>query len=177
MLVHKVSRLCVGTYFRLIALRNGSWISLFATLDVEPGGRVVVGRGVRVIKGTIMTVARGATLRIGDGAWIGPYNVIYCAKAVTIGRGTRVSHFCSIVDNDYDFRAPEQYFHAPKTMEAISIGENAWLGAGCTVLKGVEIGSRCIIGANSLLRAGKIPDGSICYRPSDEGRLKFMGPT
>jgi len=167
-LISKLARLYGGLCIRVRALRNRSWISLLATLDVEPGGEVVVGTGVRVIRGTMISVLRGAKLALGDGVWIGPYNIIYCAQQITIGQGTRISHFCSVIDHNYDYRATGGYFLAPKVTSPISIGDGVWLGAGCTVLKGAEVGERCVVGAGALIRAGKIGSGYVCYRPSDE---------
>ncbi|WP_211222822.1 acyltransferase [Paludibacterium yongneupense] len=152
------------------ALRNGAWISLGATLEIEPGGVLKVGRGVRIIRGSLVTVQKGAELVLEDGVWIGPYNIIYCAEHIHIGRNTRISHFCSIVDNNYDFRAGEDYFTAPKKTGGISIGRNSWLGAGSTVLRGVTIGEYCVLGANTLLQRGSLPAGTLCARTPDENR-------
>ena len=52
-------------------------------------------------------------------------------------------------------------------MVPIEIGACTWLGAGTTILKGVVIGDNCVIGANTLLRAGYIPDGTVCARQAD----------
>lgn len=44
----------------------------------------------------------------------------------------------------------------------ITVGNDVWIGANCTILAGVTIGNHCIIGANSLV--GKdIPDFSLAY--------------
>lgn len=42
----------------------------------------------------------------------------------------------------------------------IIIGDNVFIGIGCILLLGTEIGENCIIGAGSVVR-GKIPDNSV----------------
>jgi maltose O-acetyltransferase len=47
-------------------------------------------------------------------------------------------------------------------VEKIEIGDDVWIGANCTILAGVRIGSCCIIGANSLINKN-IPDFTLSY--------------
>ena len=166
-LVNKVQRLGLSCYYRAKAFHCGSWISLGASLDVMHGGKLVMGSGVRVLPGTQISIHENALLSIGDRVWIGPYNIIYCAESIQIGAGSRVSHFCSIIDHNYTFQTSGDYFSLPKKKAPIEIGACTWLGAGTTILKGVVTGSNCVIGANTLLRAGRIPNGTICARPAD----------
>lgn len=43
----------------------------------------------------------------------------------------------------------------------IIIGDNVWIGANTTILKGVEIGSGCVIAAHSVVTAGVYPANSL----------------
>lgn len=43
----------------------------------------------------------------------------------------------------------------------ISIGDNVWIGANSTVLKGANIGSNSIVAAHSVVLAGQYPDNSL----------------
>ena len=42
----------------------------------------------------------------------------------------------------------------------VSIGEDSWIGGQAVILPGVQIGSRCIIGAGSVI-AKDIPDDTV----------------
>ncbi|MDE7370423.1 MAG: acyltransferase, partial [Desulfovibrio sp.] len=76
------------------------------------------------------------------------------STAVRVGRGVLVAPNCVIVDSD---------FHAPWPPEAratepglerdapVTIGDHAWLGMQCIVLKGVTIGEGAIVGAGSVV--------------------------
>ena len=48
----------------------------------------------------------------------------------------------------------------PPVIGAIQIEENVWIGANCTVLKGVTIGRGSVIGAGSLINKN-IPKNEI----------------
>ena len=45
-------------------------------------------------------------------------------------------------------------------MKKVTIGDDVWIGAGTTILKGVKIGNGAVIGANSLVNKN-IPDNQI----------------
>ena len=47
-----------------------------------------------------------------------------------------------------------------KLIKDVYIGENVFVGAGCTILPGTHIGDNCIIGAGTVC-SGKIPDNSV----------------
>jgi acetyltransferase-like isoleucine patch superfamily enzyme len=138
-----------------------------AKLEVMPGAKLSIGKGVRVMAGSHVSIQENAHLTLGDYSWVGPYNIIYCAEQINIGTGTRVSHFCSIIDHDYRFRSQGNFFDLPKTTMPIRIGDFSWLGAGSILLKGVRLGNRCVVGANTLLRAGEVPAGGVIARPAD----------
>ena len=45
-------------------------------------------------------------------------------------------------------------------MEPISVGSNVFIGTGALILKGVQIGNDCIVGANSVVTKN-VPDGVV----------------
>ena len=46
--------------------------------------------------------------------------------------------------------------------EGISIGNDVWIAAQCTVLKGARINDHAVIGAQSLVNS-EIPEDAICF--------------
>lgn len=52
------------------------------------------------------------------------------------------------------------FMHNPAQSAPVRIGRGSWLAERVAVLKGADIGTCCIIGANSVVRGG-IPDYSI----------------
>lgn len=91
-----------------------------------------------------LTLVDDGEIFIADKVMIGPNVTI-----ATAGHPTEPS-----------LRARGLQFNKP-----VSIGENSWLGAGVTVLPGVQIGRNCVIGAGSIVTKD-IPDNSIaCGNP------------
>ena len=119
------------------------------------------------MSGSHIHISKNGTLILENGSWVGPYNIIYCNKSIIVGKNTRISHFCTIVDHNYKFHKTNFYFELPKTSAPIYIGENSWLGASSILLKNVRLGTNCIIGAGTLLKSCELPDNTICARPSD----------
>lgn len=116
-----------------------------------------------ICKGIIRIEASGS-LEIGEEVYIGDQSIISAASAIRIGSGTLVAHGVQIFDNtSHPIEWLERRNHFRKLIgqiqdnkfsipcQPVSIGENCWLGFGCTILKGVSIGDRSIIGAGAVI--------------------------
>ncbi|WP_102866791.1 gamma carbonic anhydrase family protein [Pseudovibrio exalbescens] len=91
-----------------------------------------------VLRGDNELISVGARSNIQDGA------VLHTDPGcpLTIGTGCTIGH--------------------KAILHGCTIGDNALIGMGATVLNGAQIGKNCIIGANALVPEGKvIPDGSL----------------
>lgn len=98
---------------------------------------------------------------IGDNTYISSgvqFNIqdrIRVGTDVLIGSGTR------LIDHDHGFCRSDLPIRAqPISSASISIGDDVWIGANVTVLKGVQIGSGSIVGAGSVVLRS-IPAGQI----------------
>ena len=128
---------------------------------------ISVGSGVMIFHGTWLSVERaawGATepvLRIGDGVGIRPYCTISAAESIVIEDHVVLSAFSTVLDSDHTFvRGEPSVLRGPLATTPVRIGRGTWIGERVAVLRGADIGRRCIIGANSVVR-GHIPDNSI----------------
>lgn len=159
---------------RIIGLAKRCRISFWATFYIGRGAEFRIGRGVRIGKGCVISILPGAKLTIHDGCIINNGSYIYVQDRVDIGPNTRIAHYCSIVDHDYDFRQNVDLHEAPKVSAPVAIGSNVWLGAYVMVLKGVRIGDGAVVGAKALV-SKSIPDRSVAYcRPCSELTIKSM---
>lgn len=120
--------------------------------------------GARVIcRGVLRRETFGAgRMTIGDDVYIGDDCIISCADAIEIGAGTLIGHGVQIFDNnshpvDPDRRASD--WEAVRTggvrddiaTAPIRIGERAWIGFATLILRGVELGEECVVGAGSVV--------------------------
>ena len=97
--------------------------------ETNHGGRIVLGDHVTVNNGTMITAY--SEVRIGNDCLIGEYVSIRDANhGIALGQPMRLQ--------DHSF--------APIVLE-----DDAWVARGCTVLKGVRIGTGAVVAANSVV--------------------------
>lgn len=92
-------------------------------------------------------------IEIGDNVDIGKDTVIYASKSggVKIGNGTVIAAQCYIIDANHGFKGRVPIRGQINDVKAVSIGEECWLGANVTVIKGSQIGDGAVIGAKALV--------------------------
>ena len=88
-------------------------------------------------------------IRIGDAVLMSPGVRIACSDEITIGDGVMMANGAYVTDSDwhglYDRVA------RPDAVTPVHIGNNAWLGDGAKVLKGVTIGENSVVAAGAVV--------------------------
>lgn len=103
------------------------------------------------------------TIEIRDNVSIGNGTLIYASKqggGVYIGANTMIAAQSYIIDADHGIKKEELIRSQKNTAAPIHIGEDVWIAANCTVLKGSIIEDGAVIGAKSLVK-GKIEKNAI----------------
>lgn len=123
-------------------------------------GSIVIGEECEIDRGAILQ-SWGGRITLGYNVYVGPSAIIYGQGGVVIGDRTLVSMHCRILSSNHvvpalgtDIRSQGDVFLPTQ------IGRDVWLGAGVTVLGGVEIGDGCVIGAGAVV-TGDLPAGAI----------------
>lgn len=100
----------------------------------------------------------GVCLIFGNNVNIGHYARIQCVNKVIIGSNVLIGSRVTIIDHshgEYDDEEPDSPNVPPNerklTSSPIIIGENVWIGDGCIIQKGVNIGKGSIIASNSVV--------------------------
>ncbi len=152
---------------------------------LEPGARVVFGASVhadRTPGGLVVIAGSGAQIEIGAGTWlrgetepvrlvafagaelrVGPDSFLNgchlsAKRSLRLGRRVWVGLGSRVFDSDqHDFDAERGEVIAP-----VEIGDYTWVAADVTVLRGVRIGSHCIVGTRSLVTRD-VPDHSLAF--------------
>ena len=117
---------------------------------------VVCGKNVTIYP-DVMFFGDGR-IEIGDNVDIGNGTIIYASKAgggITIGCNTVIAAQCYIIDMDHGITSGKLIHKQQNTVAPVNIGNDVWLGANVTVLKGSDIGDGAVIGAKALVK-GKI---------------------
>ena len=141
-------------------LKYGCLISPKA--EVEITSRLAIGRGSIINSFTKIKSAEGP-LRIGRNVEISNGCVISSFTAGTfIGDDCLVGPNCSIIGTNYHYDRLDVPIRLQGKFSAkgIRIADNVWLGSGCVVLDGADIGAGTIVTPNSVI-SGRIPPNSI----------------
>lgn len=117
----------------------------------ESNRGITIGSGVFIGRNTILHCKNGDIL-IGDDANIGFNCDIASSNRVEIGRKTLVAAYSYIVGGGHDFsRSDTSVMDQQRTAKGISIGDEAWIGAGVIVQDGCTVGSGTIVGAGAVV--------------------------
>ena len=100
-------------------------------------------------------------LNIGTNVTIQPMSYIEASGGVTIGSDTSIAHGVSIMSESHVTKDRETPFKCQgMTYSPVAIGEDVWIGAKATIMSGVTIGNKAVIGANSVVTKD-VPDYAI----------------
>jgi acetyltransferase-like isoleucine patch superfamily enzyme len=141
-------------------LRYGCLISPRAEVEITPqlriGRKSVVGSFTK-IKASDGPLAIGAHVEIANGCVITSHTA-----GVEIGDDVLIGPNVSIIGNNYRYDRLDVPIRLQEKVSSkgIRIGSNVWIGAGCIVLDGADIGSGSILTPGSVV-SGRLPENSI----------------
>ncbi len=124
-------------------------------VEIHKGGKIRLG-SYNQNRGFLYLVADGGRIRIGNHCFFNTGSCITSTESVQIGSGCKFGNNLVIVDHDHNFKniGEDEFISSP-----VVIGDNNWVGANVTILRGTHIGNGCVIGAGSVIK-GNVPDGS-----------------
>ncbi|MCB5228744.1 MAG: acyltransferase [Candidatus Cloacimonetes bacterium] len=145
---------------------NGSlWIRNYGKIRIGNGFRCNSGKHHNPIGGDTvcrLVVYQNGILSIGANTGISNSTIV-CQESVTIGRGVLIGGGCRIWDTDFHSTQVDARLSSRdasvKTVPVI-IGDQAFIGGGSFILKGVKIGANSIVAAGSVVTKS-IPDNEI----------------
>lgn len=124
-----------------------------------------IGENVRICSS--VRIYGTGELIIGDSTWIGHQCILISTSKISIGSYVDIAprvyigtgtHF---IDKDDNKRTAGQY----KNLD-VSIEEGAWICASCTILPGITIGKKSVIGAGAIV-SSDVPNKVVsCGIPS-----------
>lgn len=123
-----------------LSIGRKSIISSFTKIKAT-AGPLLIGKNVEISNGCVITSHDTGTY-IGDDCLIGP-NV-------------------SIIGNNYHYDRLDVpiRLQGKSSAKGVRIAENVWIGAGCVILDGADVGAGAILTPNSVV-SGRIPANAI----------------
>lgn len=145
------------------------------------GSRIVIGERVSLVSTTfrnplginhpviIRTLLPDAEIVIGEGTGMSG-GTISAAISVRIGKGCLLGANVTVVDTDSHTinsltRATDP-IPPPQEQDAVSIGNNVFIGAGAMILRGVTLGDNCVVGAGAVVRNSCDPGTIVIGNPA-----------
>jgi acetyltransferase-like isoleucine patch superfamily enzyme len=132
-----------------------------------------------LIAGELLTFAHGGEIEIGDWCFVGPGTRVWSGAKIKIGSRVLISHNVNIFDSlthPLDAEARHQHFrhifrqgHPSKIDlddQPVTIGDDVWIGANASILRGVNIGPRAIVGIGSVVTKNVPADGVVAGNPA-----------
>lgn len=122
------------------------------TLDLSsaPESQLLVGARSKIKTGAVLRTY-GGRLEIGERTSVGEYNVLASHGGLTIGRHCIFGPYVFINAAAHIIEGADPYRFQGETARGIIIEDDVWLGARVSVLDGVTIGTRCVVGAHALV--------------------------
>ena len=154
-------RLLLGRLRAMLLLRGGragAKCSVGARVHVRNGRGITLGTRVEIEHDVYLKlVTAEATLTVGDFAFIGRGCEIDVAKSVTIGEHALIAPGVFIVDHTHKHARGLRLDEQGIDSAAVSIGRDAWIGAGAIILHGVTVGDGAIVGAGAVVTKNVAP--------------------
>jgi acetyltransferase-like isoleucine patch superfamily enzyme len=114
-------------------------------------GRLVIGKFAHIGDHTALRAHEG-TVRIGDKAVLGARVTVNSYLHVEIGPTSLIGDDTYICDFDHRYERLDQPIKDQGIVKApVRIGRDVWLGTKATVLRGVDVGEGCVVGAGSVV--------------------------
>ena len=100
-------------------------------------------------------------VKVGTNCWIGPFTIIDGSGGLEIGDFCTISARVQIYSHDSVKQTLSSGKHPIERLN-VKIGNNVYIGPNAMIIKGIKIGSNCVIGACAYVN-DDVPDNSIVF--------------
>lgn len=101
-----------------------------------------------------MVISQGGKVSIGHRTHISHGSTIVAKSGISIGSDGLIGEYVTIRDQDHELGVSKRVMNQQgfRTTPVV-IEKDVWLGAKATVLRGSQIGSGAVVGANALVKS------------------------
>ncbi|SMG52988.1 Acetyltransferase (isoleucine patch superfamily) [Marivirga sericea] len=114
--------------------------------NISIESQVVLKEGSR-----ICSCNENAKISIGRNTTVGFHTFIYASEKIEIGNDCLIAPFVYIVDSDHVAAKGKLINLQANVTEAITIGNDVWIGSGAKILKGTIIEDGAIVAAGAVV--------------------------
>lgn len=166
------NKISFNTYIKTpqnIKINSFCKIFRYCELDASNNGKIILENGVTLNPYSFLQANNDGFIHIGEGTEINNYTIINSGGKIIIGENVLIGPKVNIISYSHNFTdIKTPIIKQGSSQKKIIIENNVWIGANCTILAGVRIGTGAIIGANSLVNKNILPNtinaGSPCIQ-------------
>ncbi len=160
------------------AVRIGSSVTFYPNCFIQgAAGRFVIGDHVEFFPGTYISLGdESSFVEIGQHSHFAPNCVLYGWGGLSIAAYCNIAAHCvfATVGHDDVIRDRPMALAGAKK-GPITLEEDVWVAANCTIGANVRIARGCIIGANSMVKTSTEPYGLYAGAPALRKRDRVRG--
>jgi acetyltransferase-like isoleucine patch superfamily enzyme len=140
--------------------------------------KIVVGQHSRIF-GELLTFASGGEIRIGEWCYVGEGTRIWSAGLIEIGNRVLISHCANVFDNlTHPLNAGARHEQVRQIFTSghprdvlleespVKICDDAWIGAGAMILRGVTVGKAAVVAAGAVVTKDVLPYSVVAGNPA-----------
>ena len=114
--------------------------------------RLVNRAGRDLIVGGRLVMSAPSQIELGDHVFINTGCILHAEGGLTIGSDTKIGPYTTIWTSNHNFDRTDVPFRSQgDKLAPVEIGRDVWIGASVTILAGVSIGDKSVIGAGSVV--------------------------
>lgn len=129
--IHAVDLLVTDHIEPWTKITRGKRCQVHPSVSFRRPENIILGENVRLQNHVCLWASPGSRIVVGDDSGLGP--------------GTRV------FSSNHQYQPGVPYVKQPWVEKDVIIGKNVWVGAGCTILSGVNIGDNVVVAAGSVV--------------------------
>lgn len=159
----------------IAGVRFGKKLLADGPLDCCDGQNIILGDYMRFGRGVYLRAIDSGFLTIGSHTYVGSNCCVLAYKSVDIGENCLIAPGCYITDANHGTDPEKLIREQPCKSEPIKIGNDVWIGAGCSILPGVTIGDGAVVGSRSVVTHAVPPMAIVAGAPARLLRFRGQG--
>lgn len=121
----------------------------------------IITKNISVRKNSHIEAKNGGKIEIGNNTNFNYNNIIISHNSIKIGENCLLGPNVTIYDHDHNYK--DNDWRNKFVSTPVIIGNNVWIGANVTILRGTTIGDNCVIGAGTILKGKIVKENTIVF--------------